>query len=68
MTEPLRWRKSSFSGGGDGNTCVETATPPTRIAVRDSKRPSHEPFSVPASAFAHFIASLKSGIDAPVNL
>ncbi|WP_157878217.1 DUF397 domain-containing protein, partial [Streptomyces torulosus] len=31
------WRKSSYSGPGDGNECVEIASTPTHIAVRDSK-------------------------------
>ncbi|WP_408055672.1 DUF397 domain-containing protein [Streptomyces apricus] len=31
------WRKSSYSGEGDGNACVEIATAPTHISVRDSK-------------------------------
>ncbi|MFF8485780.1 DUF397 domain-containing protein [Streptomyces antibioticus] len=26
MTEALHWQKSTFSDGGDGNTCVELAT------------------------------------------
>ncbi|MDX3034637.1 DUF397 domain-containing protein, partial [Streptomyces scabiei] len=28
-----KWRKSSYSGDGDGDECVEIATTPTRIAV-----------------------------------
>ncbi|MEU1690698.1 DUF397 domain-containing protein [Streptomyces hirsutus] len=60
MTESLHWRKSSFSGGGDGNTCVEIATLPARIAIRDSKRPTHGPLSFPAGAFADFVATLKA--------
>ncbi|MGA5331755.1 DUF397 domain-containing protein [Streptomyces cellulosae] len=34
------WRKSSCSGGGDGNNCVEIAGSPTHAAVRDSKAPN----------------------------
>ena len=29
MTPPANWQKSSFSGSGDGNNCVELATTPT---------------------------------------
>ncbi|MEU7467042.1 DUF397 domain-containing protein [Streptomyces sp. NPDC044984] len=61
MTEPLRWRKSSFSGGGDGNTCVEVASLRTRVAIRDSKRPTRGPLSFPAPAFDAFVDALKSG-------
>ncbi|RKT05269.1 uncharacterized protein DUF397 [Streptomyces sp. 3211.6] len=32
----LKWIKSSYSGG-DGDACVEVATTPTTIHVRDSK-------------------------------
>ncbi|MFE9439771.1 DUF397 domain-containing protein [Streptomyces sp. NPDC006602] len=28
MTIPGNWRKSSYSGGRDGNNCVEIASPP----------------------------------------
>ncbi|MBK6018793.1 DUF397 domain-containing protein, partial [Streptomyces sp. MBT53] len=31
MTPPTNWQKSSFSGGGDGNNCVELATTPTTL-------------------------------------
>ncbi|MFJ5301197.1 DUF397 domain-containing protein [Streptomyces sp. NPDC088350] len=26
MTPPANWQKSSFSGGGDGNNCIELAS------------------------------------------
>ncbi|MFJ9668253.1 DUF397 domain-containing protein [Streptomyces sp. NPDC101219] len=53
------WRKSSFSGGGDGNNCVEIANAPTRTAVRDSKAPTRATLSFPASVFAVFLDALK---------
>ncbi|MEV5413093.1 DUF397 domain-containing protein [Thermopolyspora sp. NPDC052614] len=34
----LVWRKSSYSGGGSEN-CVEVASTPSGIAIRDSKMP-----------------------------
>lgn len=34
------WRKSSYSGPGDGNECVEIATSDSHTAVRDSKAPA----------------------------
>lgn len=34
----LRWRKSSYSGTGNGN-CAEVAFAAGRVAVRDSKSP-----------------------------
>jgi hypothetical protein len=54
------WRKSSYSGGGDGNNCVEIATRPTHISVRDSKAPARATLTFPAGAFAPFIEALKS--------
>ncbi|MEU0742583.1 DUF397 domain-containing protein [Streptomyces sp. NPDC006134] len=59
MTIPTRWRKSSYSGGGEGNDCVEIADLGTRIAVRDSKRPAHGPLTLSAPAFTAFVAALK---------
>ncbi|MFI1000651.1 DUF397 domain-containing protein [Streptomyces galbus] len=54
------WRKSSYSGPGDGDSCVEIATTPTRTAVRDSKDPTRAVLTFPAPAFAAFLHSLKS--------
>ncbi|MGV9251690.1 DUF397 domain-containing protein [Streptomyces sp. NPDC003697] len=36
-TAELAWFKSSYSGGNDGNSCVEIAVTPGTIHVRDSK-------------------------------
>ncbi|GAA3884894.1 DUF397 domain-containing protein [Streptomyces lacrimifluminis] len=60
MTAPTAWRKSSYSGGGDGNGCVEIANSHTRIAVRDSKVPARATLTFPSGAFAIFIESVKS--------
>ncbi|GGX09748.1 hypothetical protein GCM10010297_34110 [Streptomyces malachitofuscus] len=53
------WRRSSYSGGGDGNNCVEIASSPTRIAVRDSKAPARATLTFPVEAFAPFLEALK---------
>ncbi|MFE1111892.1 DUF397 domain-containing protein [Streptomyces rochei] len=60
MTETLRWRKSSFSGGGDGNTCVEIAPLATRVAIRDSKDPSRGTVTVPLEAFTALVRSFRT--------
>ncbi|WP_445529328.1 DUF397 domain-containing protein [Streptomyces cyslabdanicus] len=60
MTTPDNWRKSSYSGGGDGNNCVEVAHSPTHIAIRDSKAPTRATLSFPAGAFTAFVKDLKS--------
>ncbi|GGV81677.1 DUF397 domain-containing protein [Streptomyces thermoviolaceus] len=53
------WRKSSYSGPGDGNECVEIAQLPTHTAVRDSKAPHRATLTFPAAAFAAFLEALK---------
>lgn len=53
------WRKSSYSGGGDGNNCVEIATHADHVSIRDSKTPTMRALTVPAGAFAAFIGALK---------
>ncbi|MEU0289405.1 DUF397 domain-containing protein [Streptomyces sp. NPDC006147] len=59
MTTSDVWKKSSYSGGGEGNACVEVAARRTRIAIRDSKAPSHGTLTLPAPAFAAFVNALK---------
>ncbi|MFE7070037.1 DUF397 domain-containing protein [Streptomyces sp. NPDC057620] len=58
MTTPYAWRKSSHSGEGDGNSCVEVATTPTHIAVRDSKTPADGTLTFTAGAFTPFVEAL----------
>ncbi|MGX4691740.1 DUF397 domain-containing protein [Streptomyces sp. JNUCC 63] len=53
------WRKSSYSGPGDGNECVEIANSPTHIAIRDSKAPARATLTFPAGAFSAFVQALK---------
>jgi hypothetical protein len=60
MLIPDTWTKSSFSGGGQGDACVEIAAGPTHIAIRDSKTPARATLTFPTGAFAPFIAALKS--------
>ncbi len=60
MLTPDTWTKSSFSGGGQGDACVEIANLHTRIAIRDSKDHTRAPLSFPTDAFTTFIRSLKA--------
>ncbi|MDH6516910.1 hypothetical protein M2163_006110 [Streptomyces sp. SAI-135] len=60
MDTPGNWRKSSYSGPGDGDSCVEIANSPTRIAIRDSKTLDGATLTFPTEAFAPFLAALKS--------
>ncbi|MFF7123872.1 DUF397 domain-containing protein [Streptomyces sp. NPDC008240] len=59
MTTPDNWRKSSYSGSGDGNACVEMADRRTHISIRDSKAPARATLTFPPGAFAPFIEALK---------
>ncbi|MER5841126.1 DUF397 domain-containing protein [Streptomyces prasinus] len=59
MMSPDAWQKSSFSGGGQGDACVEVAPRHSRIAIRDSKNPARGILTVPATAFAAFVGELK---------
>ncbi|MEG3628742.1 DUF397 domain-containing protein [Streptomyces poriticola] len=54
------WRKSSYSGEGDGNNCVEIAARPTHVAVRDSKAPTRATLTFPSTVFTPFLDALKS--------
>jgi hypothetical protein len=54
-----RWRKSSRSGGNNGQ-CVELADLGPGLAVRDSKYPSGPALVVGPSAGAAFLSLVKS--------
>ncbi|KJY41045.1 toxin, partial [Streptomyces sp. NRRL S-444] len=51
------WRKASYSGGTGGD-CVEVASQPCLIAVRDSKNLEGPAFTVSPAAFAAFVGAL----------
>ncbi|MGW6907105.1 DUF397 domain-containing protein [Streptomyces sp. NPDC054940] len=55
----MNWRKSTYSDGGEGDTCVEIAELPTHIAIRDSKTPTRATLSFPTPAFTALIDHLK---------
>ncbi|GAA3966862.1 DUF397 domain-containing protein [Streptomyces marokkonensis] len=55
----MHWQKSSHSGGGDGDACVEIAPLLTHVAVRDSKAPARATLSIPIPSFMAFIVALK---------
>ena len=55
------WRRSSYSGGNEGN-CVEVATTPERlVAARDSKNPSGPVLRFGRPAWRSFCTDIKSG-------
>ncbi|MET9499741.1 DUF397 domain-containing protein [Streptomyces sp. NPDC006552] len=55
-----QWRKSSYSGT-NGGECVEVATLPAAVAVRDSKNLDAGPFRVAPDAFTAFVAAAARG-------
>lgn len=58
-TPELAWFKSSYSGGNDGNSCVEIAVAPRTVHVRDSKTTSGPRLTFAPATWAHFVPHLK---------
>ncbi|MFI9171906.1 DUF397 domain-containing protein [Streptomyces lincolnensis] len=59
MMTPDTWQKSSYSGGGQGDACVEVAHRRTHIAVRDTKDHTYATLTFPVAAFTPFVEALK---------
>ncbi|MGW6732628.1 DUF397 domain-containing protein [Streptomyces sp. NPDC055013] len=58
----LAWFKSSYSGGTDGESCVEVAIAPRTINVRDSKyRESSPQLALTPESWAAFVAYASEG-------
>ncbi|WP_306189390.1 DUF397 domain-containing protein [Streptomyces sp. MK5] len=57
-----RWKKSTYSG--DASNCVEIATTPTTIHIRDSKTPTAPHLTVTPSAWADFLSPVRGVPDA----
>lgn len=51
------WRKSTFSNGS--SNCIETASQPGTVAVRDSKDPAGPRLAIPADRWSAFTRALK---------
>ncbi|MGI5196445.1 DUF397 domain-containing protein [Streptomyces sp. CA-288835] len=51
----LVWFKSSYSGGTDGESCVELATTPGTVHVRDSKNIGGPQLALTPEAWADFV-------------
>ncbi|MFG5720796.1 DUF397 domain-containing protein [Streptomyces murinus] len=54
-TSELAWFKSSYSGGNDGNSCVELAVTPGTVHVRDSKNVEGPWLALTPAAWANFV-------------
>ncbi|WP_367321352.1 DUF397 domain-containing protein [Streptomyces sp. HUAS ZL42] len=51
----LAWFKSSYSSSSEGDSCVEVATTPTTIHVRDSKNIAGPRLALAPEAWADFV-------------
>ncbi|MFI5795208.1 DUF397 domain-containing protein [Streptomyces sp. NPDC051677] len=62
MNHALHWQKSTFSGGGEGNTCVELAVSPApaTLHLRESDTPAALLTTTP-TALAHLLAGIRAG-------
>ncbi|GGW14816.1 DUF397 domain-containing protein [Streptomyces capoamus] len=52
----IRWFKSSYSDGPDGDSCVEVATTPDTIHIRDSKQDDGPLLTVAPGTWTEFVA------------
>ncbi|MDQ0775104.1 hypothetical protein QF026_003570 [Streptomyces aurantiacus] len=60
MSPTLYWQKSTFSDGGEGNTCVEIATSPGTLHLRESDTPNTQ-LTTTTAPLAHLIRGVKAG-------
>ncbi|MDH6438970.1 hypothetical protein M2158_007511 [Streptomyces sp. SAI-144] len=54
-TTELAWFKSSYSGDSSGD-CVEVATAPTTVHVRDSKKTTGPQLTLSPTTWSEFVA------------
>lgn len=54
-----RWRKSSYSSGGDDGACVEVAFVGPAVAIRDSKNPAQPPLVVSTADWRALLAAIR---------
>ncbi|MFJ2020121.1 DUF397 domain-containing protein [Streptomyces nodosus] len=57
----LAWFKSSYSDGTDGESCVEMATGPDTVHVRDSKDIAGPRLAFAPGAWAAFVPYVSEG-------
>ncbi|MFC8833090.1 DUF397 domain-containing protein [Streptomyces griseoincarnatus] len=55
MSSELNWFKSSYSGGNDGNSCVELALTVRTVHVRDSKNTAGPRLAFAPDVWARFL-------------
>ncbi|MEW1719561.1 DUF397 domain-containing protein [Streptomyces sp. NPDC093109] len=57
----LAWFKSSYSSGNDGTSCVEIATTPGTVHIRDSKNLEGPRLALAPDAWANFVTYAVEG-------
>ncbi|MEU0843573.1 DUF397 domain-containing protein [Streptomyces sp. NPDC005962] len=60
MEKPMTWRKSSFSGHGETNDCVELAAADGEIRLRESDNPGDILTTTP-DRLGTFVRAVKAG-------
>ncbi|MGA5603655.1 DUF397 domain-containing protein [Streptomyces sp. EMB24] len=58
MTREPAWFKSSYSSGAETDSCVEIATEPATVHVRDSKNTDGPRLTFTPAAWAGFLTSV----------
>ncbi|MGW7304332.1 DUF397 domain-containing protein [Streptomyces sp. NPDC054835] len=57
----LAWFKSSYSDGNEGDSCIEIATTPATVHVRDSKNLGGPQLALTPTAWAGFVSYAVGG-------
>ncbi|MER6157244.1 DUF397 domain-containing protein [Streptomyces sp. NPDC001868] len=60
MAQAPNWQKSTFSGGAEGNACVELAAAPHDIRLRESDTPATHLRTTP-TPLAGLLHHIKTG-------
>jgi Domain of unknown function (DUF397). len=60
VSTPADWQKSSYSGPGDGDSCVELASTPATLHLRESDDPATVLSITPASV-GHLLKAIRTG-------
>ncbi|MFD5814875.1 DUF397 domain-containing protein [Streptomyces sp. NPDC127038] len=60
MTTPDNWQKSSYSGPGDGDSCVELASTPATLHLRESDDPTVVLTTTPTPV-GHLLLAIRTG-------
>ncbi|MFE1287562.1 DUF397 domain-containing protein [Streptomyces sp. NPDC058751] len=57
----LAWFKSSYSDGNEGDSCVEIATTPGTVHIRDSKNTAGPQLALAPGSWSDFVSYVAEG-------